>query len=73
MHIFVSTTGDCQMVKDGSLGQCDWVFFFFFLLDPILKDKDFFIVTVLRHRKVNCIVSHRIISMIVTSPKLSHD
>lgn len=61
------------MVKDGSLGQCDWVFVVFFLLDPILKDKDFFIVTVLRHRKVNCIVSHRIISMIVTSPKLSHD
>lgn len=60
------------MVKDGSLGQCDWVFVVF-LLDPILKDKDFFIVTVLRHRKVNCIVSHRIISMIVTSPKLSHD
>lgn len=61
------------MVKDGSLGQCDWVFVVFFLLDPILKDKDFFIVIVLRHRKVNCIVSHRIISMIVTSPKLSHD
>lgn len=60
------------MVKDGSLGQCDWVFVVF-LLDPILKDKDFFIVTVLRHRKVNCIVSHCIISMIVTSPKLSHD
>lgn len=47
--------------------------FVVFLLDPILKDKDFFIVTILRHRKVNCIVSHRIISMIVTSPKLSHD
>lgn len=63
------------MVKDRSLGQCDWFFCLFvvFLLDPILKDKGFFIVTILRHRKVNCIVSHRIISMIVTSPKLSHD
>lgn len=61
------------MVKDWSLGQCDWVFFGVFLLDPILKDKDSFIVTILGHRKVNCIVSHRIISMIVTSPKLSHD
>lgn len=58
------------MVKDSSLGQSDWVFFF--SLDPILKDKDSFIVTILRHRKVNCIVLHRIISMIVTSPKLSH-